>query len=132
MSPFLRESFAPFIREKRFLDNLSENTLRSYKLAFQCLEKLGGNLNKTALSNLVIRLREAGMNFGGCNVKIRSMNSFLTWCYENEHNPENLRIKKLKSEQVVIKTFSDAHIRAFLRFKPKDQYPVAHPVVDNY
>lgn len=123
MSPFsIKDAFDQFIKEKRFLDNLSENTIRSYKLAFQWFEKLGGDLNKTALSNFVIGLRESGMNPGGCNVKIRSMNSFLTWCYENDHNPENLRIKKLKGEQVVIKTFSDAHIRAFLSFKPKDEY----------
>lgn len=69
MSPFL---FEQFIKEKRFLDNLSENTLKSYKLAYQWFQKLGGELNKQALTNFVIGLREAGMNPGGCNVKIRS------------------------------------------------------------
>lgn len=62
------------------------------------------------------------MNTGGCNVKIRSINSFLSWCHENGHNPDNLRIKKLKGEQVVIKTFSDAHIASLLSFKPKERY----------
>jgi integrase/recombinase XerD len=123
MIPFsIAELHAQFIKEKRFLDNLSETTIRSYKLSFQWFEKLGGDFNKLALNNFVIGLRESGMNPGGCNVKIRSINSFLSWCYENGHNPENLRIKKLKSEQVVIKTFSDAHIKAFLKFKPKDGY----------
>lgn len=42
--------------------------------------------------------------------------------FENDNNPDNLRIKKLKGEQVVIKTFSDAHIEAFLNFKPKNVY----------
>lgn len=123
MSPFsLSEIHAQFIKEKRFLDNLSESTIRSYKLAFQWFEKTGGEFTKPALSNFVIGLREAGMNTGGCNVKIRSINSFLTWCFENGYNPENLRVKKLKGEQVVIKTFSDAHIKAFLNFKPKGKY----------
>lgn len=123
MSPFsIREKFEQFIKEKRFLDNLSEKTIKSYKLAFSWFEKLDGDFNKQALNNFVIGLRESGMNPGGCNVKIRSINSFLSWCYENGHNPENLRIKKLKSEQVVIKTFTDAHIQAFISYKPKDKY----------
>lgn len=123
MSPFsLKELHSQFIKEKRFLNNLSENTIRSYKLAFQWFDKLGGDFNKPALSNFVIGLRESGMCPNGCNVKIRSMNSFLTWCFENEYNPENLRIKKLKSEQTIIKTFTDKHIKAFLNFKPKTKY----------
>lgn len=119
MSPLL---FEQFIKEKRFLSNLSPSTIRSYKLAFQWFQKLNTELNKESLKDFVIGLRESGMNSGGCNVKIRSINSFLTWCFENDHNPENLRIKKMKSEQVIIKTFSDAHISAFLSFKPKDKY----------
>ena len=123
MSPFsIDELHAQFIKEKRFLDNLSESTIRSYKLSFQWFKKLGGDFNKLALNNFVIGLRESGMNTGGCNVKIRSINSFLTWCFENGCNPENLRIKKLKGEQVVIKTFTDAHIASLLSFKPKEQY----------
>ncbi len=118
----MKELFTQFIKEKRFLSNLSPSTIKSYKLSFQWFEKLNGDLTKSALANFVIGLRESGMNPGGCNVKIRSINSFLTWCYENGHNPENLRIKKLKGEQVVIKTFSDAHIGAFLDLKPKGQY----------
>lgn len=97
MSPFsLPELHAQFIKEKRFLDNLSENTIRSYKLALQWFTKLGGDFDKTALSNFVIGLREAGMNPNGCNVKIRSMNSFLTWCFHNGHNPENGREKFIR------------------------------------
>lgn len=122
MSPFLEDLTSQFIKEKRFLDNLSEHTIRSYKLALKWFVKLDGNFNKQALNNFVIGLRESGMNPGGCNVKIRSVNSFLTWCFENNHNPENLRIKKLRGEQVIIKTFSDAHIRALASYKPKELY----------
>lgn len=123
MSPFSIEDLTgQFIKEKRFLDNLSEHTIRSYKLALKWFNKLDGDFNKPALANFVIGLREAGMNTGGCNVKIRSVNSFLTWCFENDYNPENHRIKKLKGEQVVIKTFSDAHIRSLANYKPKDGY----------
>jgi integrase/recombinase XerD len=123
MSPFSIEDLTKqFIKEKQFLDNLSEHTIRSYKLALKWFVTLNGDFNKIALNNFVIGLRESGMNTGGCNVKIRSVNSFLTWCFENEYNPDNLRIKKLKGEQVVIKTFSDAHIRTLASYKPKDLY----------
>ena len=122
MSLFLQEQFDQYIKEKHFLSNLAFHTIRSYKLAFQWFQKLDGEINKTALQNFVIGMRESGMNIGGCNVKIRSINSFLSWLYENGHNPENLRIKKLRGELFVIKTFTDAHIKAFINFKPKDKY----------
>lgn len=123
MSPFsIEDLIEQYIKEKRFLANLSEHTIRSYRLALKWFVRLGGDFNKIALSNFVIGLKESGMNAGGCNVKIRSVNSFLTWCFENDCNPENHRIKKMRGEQVIIKTFSDAHVRSLANHQPKDEY----------
>ncbi len=58
MSPFsIEDLIQQFIKEKRFLDDLSEHTIRSYKLALKWFVTLGGDFNKIALNNFVIGLR---------------------------------------------------------------------------
>lgn len=121
MSPF-ELLFADFLKEKRFLCDLSEHTLRSYRISFDKFKKYATDLDKTSLNKFVIGIREEGLKLGGCNVKIRSINSFLSWCYENGHTPEHLKIKLIKTGQPVLKVFSDSHIKAILKFKPKGAY----------
>jgi len=50
--------FDKFIEDKRYLDNLSETTIRSYKLAHKWFEPFGFD----QLDEFVIGLRKAGMS----------------------------------------------------------------------
>ena len=118
----MKELFKLFIREKRFLDNISPLTIKSYEVSFQKFEQYATELSKPSLNDFVIGMREEGLKPGGINVKIRSINSFLSWCFENNHTDGHLKIKQLKTAETTIKTFSDAHIKALLRFKPKSKY----------
>jgi site-specific recombinase XerD len=111
--------FADFIKEKTFLNDLSHHTLRSYRVSFDKFKKYASELTKPELNKFVIGMREEGLKSGGCNVKIRSINSFLSWCFENEHISEHLKIKVIKAGQPVLKVFSDAHIKALLKFTPR-------------
>jgi integrase/recombinase XerD len=111
------ELFEQFIKDKIFLCNLSPKTIDSYRLAFKAFVKHKGELNKDGLKNFVINMREAGLSAGGCNV----YNSYLTWLHENGHC-EPLRIKQLPKPQTVIKVFTERHVQALIRFRPKDQY----------
>lgn len=117
----LEALFEAFVKDKRYLDNLAESTIISYTLAFNWFVKLGGGFSEAKLKTFVIGLRNQGMSPSGCNVKIRSINSFLSWCH-NEGYCERLKIKQLKTKQAVIKTFSDKHIQALLAFRPKGKY----------
>lgn len=119
---YLETLFADFIKEKTFLCDLSVHTLRSYRVSFDKFKKYVAELNKPALTNFVVGMREEGLKPGGCNVKIRAINSFLSWCFENNHTTEHLKIKQIRTSQPVLKIFSDAHIRALLRYKPKGGY----------
>jgi integrase/recombinase XerD len=118
----VRELFDKFIREKRFLADASLNTIRSYEMSFLKFEKYTERLDKASLNEFVIGMRQEGLKPGGCNVKIRSINSFLSWCYENGHTDQHLKIKQIKTGQSVLKIFTEAHISAILRYKPKDKY----------
>jgi integrase/recombinase XerD len=64
-------------------------------------------------------MRQRGLTAGGCNVRIRAVNSFLTWLHEEGHLPERLRIKVLRAECRSISTFNDADVRRLMLFRPK-------------
>jgi site-specific recombinase XerD len=123
----LRILFERFLQEKQYLDNIAPTTVRSYNLAFNWFEKCGGDggdggeFTQDAIDNFVVGLRKAGMSPGGCNVKIRSINSFLSWCYRKGHAPD-LKIKTFRVKDVVPYQLNDAHIRALISYKPKDKY----------
>ena len=57
-----------------------------------------------------------------CNIYIRSINSFLTWLFENGHIREPLKIKQLKEEKRVRQEYSDAELSVLLSFKPRTFY----------
>ena len=111
--------FEQFVREKRFLNNVTEKTIEFYQHAWVAFQKHGGGLSKDGLKTFVISLREKGLKTATINCYIRGMNSFLSWLHENEHIQEQLRIKLLKEERTVIKTFTDQQIRAMVNHRPE-------------
>ncbi len=121
------KEFELFVREKKYVQNVSENTIEFYEYSYKAFKKYGNvtsieQINKTVLITLVANMRESGMSGGCTNARIRGINPFLTWLYENDLISENLKIKKQKLEQKVMKTFSESQIRAIITYKPKDKY----------
>jgi site-specific recombinase XerD len=114
----MEKLFCEFIKEKRFLAGISENTIRSYEMSFKKLQMYATELSKPEMNKFVVGMREEGLKPGGCNVKIRSINSFLTWCYENGHTTEHLKIKQIKTGQPVLKLYTEQHIKALIGYKP--------------
>jgi hypothetical protein len=47
---------------------------------------------------------------GGINVRLRSINSYLTWLHEEGHTSERLRVRLLPKPARVLVTFSDAEV----------------------
>ena len=95
--------FDTFLQEKRYLVGISKHTERAYRFALERLKTF--ELKRASLNSFVLSLRESGLSPSGCNVYIRSANSFLTWCFENNYTPEHPRIKQLRTTQPVIKIF---------------------------
>ena len=127
----LLELFEKFLKEKQFLANISPKTVRSYRQAFNAYQRVlrgSGHSGrddvptKDALKDFVIGMRESGLSPGACNVYIRSINSFLTWLHSEGHIPEPLKVQQLFQPKKVIPIFSEKHVQAIVRFKPKDQY----------
>ena len=62
-------------------------------------------------------MREANLSVTTCNISIRSFNSFLSWLRQHKHIGE-LRLKTLRDEKRVLKTFSDEQVKALIQWKP--------------
>ena len=67
-------------------------------------------------------MREQGLTHGGCNVRIRSVNSYLSWLHDERHVSERLRIKLLPNPPKP-NDFSDASLRRLLTYRPKPWAP---------
>jgi integrase/recombinase XerD len=118
----LNTLYEQFIREKKYLCNVTKKTEDWYRQSWSAFTRSVGtpeNLDRSILNEFVIKLRESGIAATSVNVYTCAINSFLTWLYENEHINEKLKIKALKEEQKIIKTFTDNHIARLIHFKPK-------------
>lgn len=118
------KEFELFIREKRFVQNASEHTLEFYRYSFQAFKKHcpAGDLDKLKLVSLVASMRESGMSAACTDARIRGINPFLTWLFENNLTTEHLKIRRQKIQKRVIKTFTEAQVKSIINYKPKDQY----------
>lgn len=69
----MKELFEEFIRERRYLRNLSEKTLIFYRESYRAFEKEGAweNLSKQSLLSAVVKFRECGVKVGAVNAYIR-------------------------------------------------------------
>lgn len=110
--------FTQFTQERRYLKNSSELTIQFYKDSWKAYKRFCSDINKQELTKFVVGMREAGTSPVTCNVRIRGMNSFLSWLHEQGVTTEHLRIKQLKVEQRVKRTFTDEHIKAFISWRP--------------
>jgi integrase/recombinase XerD len=119
----LDDLFNQFVKERRYFKNSSEKTIKFYHQCWSRFRKALPDieiLDKMTLNEFLIRLRESGIAPVTCNMTIRGINSFLSWLFENEHTQNHLKLKQMRIEKKILKTFSDSHIKAILSWKPRD------------
>ncbi len=101
-----------FIREKRFLGNLSETSLKYYGWVFNRWDALvGEEPNHDNIKTFVIKVRESGVSIYTANSYIRGMNSYLAW------KETGLRIKKIKEPEKILTLFNEQQLKAILKHK---------------
>ncbi len=119
------KEFELFIREKTYVQNVSKHTIEFYQRGFAMFTRHGFDLeliSKTHLIERVTKMREGGMSASCADAHIRSFNSFLTWLFRNELTKIHFKIARIKFEKRVMKTFSEAQIKAIINYKPKNKY----------
>ncbi|MCP9496181.1 MAG: tyrosine-type recombinase/integrase [Pyrinomonadaceae bacterium MAG19_C2-C3] len=114
--------FEQFVRERRYLKNVTPKTERYYRNSWSSFVRLTGSeqITKAKLVEWVIKLRESGVKPVSCNTYISGVNAFCAWLHEEDHLPERLKVKKLKVEQKILKTVEESALMAIASFKPSD------------
>jgi len=107
-------SFAQFIKERKYLTNVTPATIEWYRQSFAwlCTE----SPSDADLKDFVLRMRERGLKATACNNRIRAVNAYLKW------TGSPLRVSKLKEPQRVLPTFSQTQVTMLVRHKPKGFY----------
>jgi integrase/recombinase XerD len=103
-----------FIKERKYLLNVSPSTISWYQHAFKWLPS--ESPSEPELKMMVMRMRERGLKPTGCNAVIRAVNCYLRW------SGSTLKIAKLKEPEFVIQTFTEKQVRLLLGIKPKNDH----------
>jgi integrase/recombinase XerD len=106
--------FEQFIRERRYLQNISPSTVSWYSHALKWLPT--ESPTKAELNETVLRMREKGLKATGCNSAIRAINAFLKW------SESPLKIPQMKEPQIVLPTFNAAQVKRLITWKPRSFY----------
>ncbi|HWP45401.1 MAG TPA: tyrosine-type recombinase/integrase [Blastocatellia bacterium] len=116
----LDDLFKNFLKEKRYLQNVSDWTIDFYERSYKAYKRILGPKEPTTelLKEFVIGLKMSGISTQSVNCYIRGINSFLSWLHESGYTPEKLRIKQLPSEKKGKPTYSEQHLKAILTWKP--------------
>lgn len=116
----LDQAIQQFIEQGRYIRNWSPKTVRCNSQCLAIFRQAVSELpTKASLQAFVVRMRQEGRSAGGCNVIIRTTNSFLSWLYEEGLIPERLRLKLLRAERTAVATLSDADLRRLIAVTPK-------------
>jgi integrase/recombinase XerD len=118
----MQPRFEQFIRERQYLTNVTPATLEWYKHSFKWLRS--ESPTEDELKAAVLRMREKGLKATGCNSAIRAINAYLHWntagsdakCSPACKHP---KITQLKEPQLILPTFTTAHITRLVNWKPK-------------
>lgn len=107
-------SFAAFVRERRYLNNVSPSTVSWYTHALKWLPS--ESPSQEQLKDAVMRMREKGLKATGCNSVIRAINAYLKW------SGSPLTIPQLKEPQNILPTLTAAQITLLVNRKPRPRH----------
>lgn len=109
--------FAEFLQEKRYLQNVANKTVEYYRQSFKAFNLSALPLTQADVNNAIVTMRESGKSVPAVNSYVRGMRVFVNWLSDKGH--ERVKLKMLKCQDKPLRTFTDAHIRAILTYKPK-------------
>lgn len=103
--------FKEFIKEKRYLLNVSSATIRWYEKSFLSLGI--EDPSQEDLKKWVVEKRESGVSAVSLNTYARAINCYLKW----RGSPH--RVPRLKVPFKIPETYSQQDIQSFMKWKPK-------------
>ena len=116
--------FERFLRERRYLKNVTPKTIVWYETAFKAFTRTvtverPADLTKALLSDFVVRLRERGVSPVSCNTYGKALNVFFGWLVTEGHLHDNLALSPQRTEKRVLQLVTTDNLRRLVTFKPK-------------
>lgn len=121
----MEELFRQFVRERRYLKNVTAKTEAWYWDSWRALglpvlgqsdSALPAKIDWTAQLSA---LRERGVAAVSVNTYSRAINAFLKWGHDEGRFPQLVRIPRLKEEQKILPTLTAQDIARLLQDRPK-------------
>jgi len=132
--PTLTSLFEQFLRERRYLKNVSPKTIEWYEtawkgflatqpsgLALSVIER-PDVLTRQHLNAFVVGLRDRGVRPVTVNTWLRAINAYCRWLHDEGVLGERVSLRPLRLEKRFVKTLDEAALRALITFRPKG-YP---------
>jgi integrase/recombinase XerD len=123
--------FEQFLRERRYLKNVTPKTLIWYESAWKAFRLAQGAvttvprgsgplITRDDLSSFLITLRQRGVKPVSCNSWLRALNAFCRWLSEQGELPTVVKLAPQRLEKRLLRTHTDAALKSLLTFRPKD------------
>lgn len=116
----LSKLFEAYLKEKKYLGGLQQETLDSYVDVYKRWIKYVGDEMPTAsnLQGWVVAMTEAGLKPTTVNISIRSWNVFLHWLFDHEYTTKFYKLQKVKEPKRTMKAISETDVEKLLNWKP--------------
>lgn len=116
--------FTEFLRERRYLKNISINTERFYNQSWSAYKTyapggLAVEFTKPQLNRWVMAMRESGVKPKSCNTFISAINAFCNWMYESEVVGTRIKVGLLKVPDEPFVIVNDKQLNQLANYKPK-------------
>jgi integrase/recombinase XerD len=116
--------FNAFIRERKFLLNISPATVSWYTSVLKWLSS--ESPGQAELKEVVVRMRERGLRETGGHAVIRAVNSCLRWdsaaerkCVAGCNHPH---LRQLKEPQIILPTLTESQVKLLVEWKPRAKH----------
>lgn len=117
---FETQLFKSFLQEKQFLKNVTLRIVQGYKDAFKAFHRYSkADISAQGVKDFMIEMVKSGMRPGSANAFARSINSYLTWLFENGHLSPHLKVPLQTVEKRVLRTYTTADIKKIVSYKPQ-------------
>jgi integrase len=106
-------SASEFIRERKYLKNVTSKTLAWYEQSFQSFE--GALESAQTIKQRIVELRNRGISAISVNTWLRCINAYLKW------TGSDLKIPRLQEEKKILKTLTSEDVKRLLTHKTKSK-----------
>ena len=119
----IEKLFDAFLKEKQFLSGASLATVRIYSKSWAAYKRYAGctcEITGDRLKSFTLHASQE-IKPGSVNACARSVNSFLTWLFENWHIGTHMRVPLTSVEKRVLQTYTPEEARKIIAHKPQSR-----------